>query len=156
MMSTPGKDRCGLGPLCPGADRRRTGEITADTLALGQWTWSQGRMLLPDSPGDQQCLQRLQTRGACTVTLPPVLCPGEGRAGWHSACRGCPAGMAALGSQREQRPWTAGTGRDPQPEQAESPGKSLLYSSGRGFSREGRLRVSAAARGGSPGQIQGW
>lgn len=75
-----------------------------------------GKVLLRESPGDQQCLQQLHPpdKGVWTVYLPPGLCPGEGSMKlWCSACRGCRAGTAAPGSQREQRPWRAGTGRDP-------------------------------------------
>lgn len=96
------------------------------------------------------------TKGARAVALPPVSCPGEGSvAGWCSACRGCLAGMATPGLQREQRPWGAGTGTDPQPAQAETPRKLLLYLLGPGFSRETRLRASAATMGALQGRSRG-
>lgn len=60
VMSTPGKDRFGLGPLYPETDRRRASEITAGTLDLGKRIWSRGRVLLRDSTGDRQRLWQLR------------------------------------------------------------------------------------------------
>lgn len=84
-------------------------------------------------------------------------CPGRHPASYfvpwggnHSqlvSCRGCPAGMATAVAQREQRPWRAGAGRDPQPAQPETLRKLFLNLLGLGFSRAGRLRASAAAMG---------
>lgn len=97
-----------------------------------------------------------QTKGAQTVTLPSVSCPGEGSvAGWRAACRACTAGMATPGLQREQRPWTTGTSRDTQPAQAETFRKLLLYFLGPGFCREARLKASAAAMGAVQGRSRG-
>lgn len=66
VMGTLGKDRFGLGPLCPVTDRRKAGEITADTLNLAKWIWGQERCC---------CVTALETNSAYSSSVAQTRVP---------------------------------------------------------------------------------